>query len=68
MSRYVTVMNEINNFASVNFGHCRKSKHVALDLPAPLLIFFGSKAKCSDFPQCPQITDAQLLTSKSYIT
>ena len=69
MSRYVTVMNEVNNFASVNFGHCGKSKHFALDLgislgAAPLVIFLGSKAKCLDFPQCPQITDAQLLTSK----
>ena len=69
MSRDVTVMNEVNNFASVNFGHCGKSKHFALDLgislgAAPLVIFLGSKAKCLDFPQCPQITDAQLLTSK----
>ncbi len=31
---------------------------------APLGRFLGSKAKCLDFPQCPQITDAQLLTSK----
>ncbi len=28
----MTVMNEVNNFASVNFGHCGKSKHFALDL------------------------------------
>ncbi len=54
-------MNEVNNFASVNFGHCEKSKHFALDLG----IFLGSKTKCLDFPQCPQITDAQLLTSNS---
>ena len=47
-------MNEVNNFASVNFGH------------APLGIFLGSKTKCLDFPQCPQITDAQLLTSKRW--
>ncbi len=65
----MTVMNEVNNFASVNFGHCEKSKHFALDLgislgAAPLGIFLGSKTKCLDFPQCPQITDAQLLTSK----
>jgi len=27
-----TVMNEVNNFASVFFGHCEKSKHFALVL------------------------------------
>ena len=32
MSRKVTVMNEVNNFTSVNFGHCGKSTHFALDL------------------------------------
>ena len=58
MSRKVTVMNEINNFASVNFRHCGKSKHFVLDLrislrTAPLGIFLGYKAKCLDFPQCP---------------
>ncbi len=32
MSRNLTVMNEVNNFASVNSnGHCGKSKHFALD-------------------------------------
>ncbi len=59
MSRKVTVMNDVNNFASVNFGHCAKSKHFALDLRISL----GSKTKCLDFPQCPQVTDTQLLTS-----
>ncbi len=68
----MTVMNEVNNFASVNFGPCGKSKHFALDLgislgAAPLVIFLGSKAKCLDFPQCPQITDAQLLTSNFFM-
>ena len=49
MSRKVTLINKVNNFASVNFGHCNaKSKHFALDLgislgAAPLGIFFGSK-------------------------
>ncbi len=42
------------NFESVNFGYC--GKHFALDLE----IFLGFKAKCLDFPQCPQIIDAQL--------
>ena len=32
MIRKVTVMNELNNFVSVIFGHCGKSKHFALDL------------------------------------
>ncbi len=36
MSRKVTVINELNNFASVNFGHCEKSKHFALDLEISL--------------------------------
>ena len=46
MRRKVTVMNEVNNFASVNFVH------------APRGIFQG---KILDFPRFPQITDAQLL-------
>ncbi len=37
MSRKVTVMDKVNNFASVNFGHCGKSKHFALDLPRNIL-------------------------------
>ncbi len=28
----MTVMNEVNNFASVTFGHCGKFEHFALDL------------------------------------
>ncbi len=32
MSRKVTVMKEVNNFASVNFGHCGKFKHFAFYL------------------------------------
>ncbi len=28
----MTIMNEVNNFASVNFGHCGNFKHFALDL------------------------------------
>ncbi len=69
MSRSVMVMNEVNNFASVNFGHCGKSKHFALELrniprgAAPREIL-RSKAKCLDFSQCPKLTDAKLLTSK----
>ncbi len=59
ISKNVTVMNEINHFASVSFRHCGKSKHFALDLR-----IFGSKTECSDFPQCPQITDMQFLASK----
>ncbi len=62
MSRKVTVMNEVNNFASVNFGHCGKSKHFCF---RPWNS--GSKAKCLYFPQCPQITHAQLLTSLTII-
>ncbi len=54
MSREVTVMNAVNNFASVNFGHCEKSKHFALDLrislgAVSLGIFLSSKAKRLDF-------------------
>ena len=62
----MTVMNEVNKFASVNFGHCGKSEilfALALGISlgaAPLGIFLGSNAKCLDFPQCPQITDTQL--------
>ena len=70
MSRKVTVMNEVNNFASVKFGHCGKSKQFTLNLgiywAVPLRILLGFTAKCLDFPQCPdcpQITYAQLLTS-----
>ncbi len=55
----MSLMNEVNNFASVNFGQYGKTKYVVLDL----WIFLGSKAKCLGFPQCPQITDMQLLTS-----
>ncbi len=58
----MTVMNEVNNFPSVNFGHYVKSKHFALDLGISGM-FLGSKAKCLDFPQSPQISDMQLLTS-----
>ncbi len=52
--RKVTVMNEVNNFTSVYFGHWGKCKHFALDLTisigaVPLGIFLGSKAKCSIF-------------------
>ena len=60
MSGKVIVLNEVNIFASVNFGHCGKSNHIALGLG----IFLGSKTKCLDFPQCPQITQVKLLTSK----
>ena len=28
MRRKVKVTNEVNNFASVNFGHCAKFKHL----------------------------------------
>ncbi len=56
MSGKLMVMNEANNFASVNFGSCVKSKHFALDLRTSV----GSKSKCLDFPQCHQITDTQL--------
>ena len=59
MSLKVTVMNEVNNFASVTFGHCEKSKHFALEVG----IFLCSKTKCLDFPQCPPIIEAHL-TSK----
>ena len=47
-------MNEVNNFASVIFGYCKKSKHFALGLgislgAAPLRIFLGSKGKMFTF-------------------
>ncbi len=46
----MAVMYEVNkNFSAVNFEHCGKSKHFALDLG----IFLGSKAKCLDFLQWP---------------
>ncbi len=59
MSRRLTVMNEVNNFISVNFGHCGKSKHFAFDLGISLgaQIFLSSKPECVGFPQCPQISD-----------
>ncbi len=52
--RKVMVMNEVNNLASVNFGHCGKSKHFPLDIgisigAASLGIFLGSNVKCLDF-------------------
>ncbi len=73
MSRKATVMYEVNNFASVNFGHCGKSKHFALDLrislrTVPLRMFLGSKAKPLDFPQCPQVTDVQQYKNQAIIT
>ncbi len=51
--------NEVNFAASINFGHCGKSKHFASNIwislgPAPLVIFLSSKAH-----YCPQITDSQ---------
>ena len=66
-------MNEVNNFASVNFGHYGKSKHFALDLgisfgAAPLRILLISKVKCLNFSQCPQVTYVQLLTIKQQIS
>ncbi len=42
------IMNEVNNFASVNFRHCGK------------LFCFGTE----EYPEGRQIADAQLLTSK----
>ncbi len=50
MSRKVTVMNEVNNFVSINFVQCGKSTCFALDLgkylgAAPLGISLGSNKK-----------------------
>ncbi len=52
-------MNEVNNFASVTFGHCGKFEHFALDLgisrgAAPLGIIPWFQSKILNFPQCPQ--------------
>ncbi len=59
--RKVMVMNEINNFASVNFRHCGKSEHFALDLGISLGVH-SSKTKCFNFPQCPQILTSNNLS------
>ncbi len=61
MRRKVTVMNEVKNFALFNFGHCGKCKHFALDTGIHIPRF---QSKMFRFSKCPQITDAQLLTSK----
>ncbi len=50
MSKSRIIVIEVNNFTSVDFGHCGKSKNFVWTLEyAPLGIFFGSEAKCYKF-------------------
>ena len=61
---------EVNTCTPVIWGHCGnvilEQRNIARS--AALRDIPRSKAKCKDFPQCPKLTDAKLLTSFITIT